>query len=218
MAQQRTSGLRRNRTNLYGVQFANLDWIWDGNAGDEVYFSLYLAGPSMIMNTDGLTLNGVPPMVDLNTMATAIAAHLTPTQLVLDFGYPQGAGSSFYMPVNTPQFRGEFGEFLGCKQLVVPAPAPGPADIVITAVGSATNTVTLYAFTGAAGLAMRNLPVITNDTNAQNATSVTTDGNSIVATFASTVNLGDSISWAGGTTDWLNDTLGGLTAGSIVVP
>lgn len=218
MSQQRTSALRRVRPNIRGVQFATVDWVYDSNAAGVVFFRIDIPPGTQVNPLTGYALDGIPQIFNVNSAAFPIAAELQDPYLKLTYAVDQSAPQQWRLSPNDAALRGPFGEYLCAKTLVLPSPPVVPANTVGTTIVAGALDVTIAGFTGPLGLAMRNLPLVRNETQAVNALAVSTDGTSILATFAAPPLSGDSVSFGSDAANWLNVTGGSLQNDTLIIP
>tara|TARA_R110000868_G_scaffold345116_1_gene606219 strand:- start:31 stop:687 length:657 start_codon:yes stop_codon:yes gene_type:complete len=218
MAQQRTSALRRNKPNIYGVQYSTVDWVFDSYTGNQVFFRIDQPPGTQVTDFEGYTLNGVPAIFDIHSGQYATAAVFQVPYLRVTFPTTQSYPLGYRLANVDPAFRGRFGEYLCIKSVIPQVAPPSPVNITIGNATISGNDIIFGGFSGANQLAMRNLPVINNTTQGAAAISVTTDGLQIVATFAAPPMSGDSVDVDGGSTNWLNPTGGNLNGGTFLLP
>lgn len=216
--QQRTPGLRRTLGVRTTSEFSTVDWLPAAYTATGIRFSLWPANAQYQDTTRDYVLQGIPRMFLSTYAQPAIAAAWNKPYLDLDWGVPTDDTMQLTLAPNDPAFRGPMGEYLSGKHIIGVIPPPVPVDSSPTVGTPVGMDVQLSSMSGPATLALRNFPVISNDTQFIGATAVWTDGGTIYATFGSPAASGDQISWGTDPANWLNDTGGTLAPGSLILP
>lgn len=203
---------------MFGVQLSTVDWIPAAYTPTGIRFSLWPANSQYQDTTRDYVLKGIPVMFLSSYAQPAIAAAWNKPYLDLDWGVPTDDTMQLTLAPNDPAFRGPLGEYLSGKHIVGVIPPTPPVDYAPTVITVVGSDVTLTGSATGTPLAMRNLPVIDNDTNPGPAIAVNTDGTNIFATMPAPPSPGDVISFGSDPGNWLTPTGGTLAAGTLVVP
>lgn len=215
--QQRTSGLRRVRENIYGAQLPTVDWAFDSVVGFDVYFRIQSPVGVNVPTLDGYRLQGIPQIYDAQNAFMPTAAQIIDPYLVLTYPVSPSGTLKFNLAPTDPAFRGRVGEYLCSKEIVIPVPAP-PTNGVVTS-GNFSGAVGDFYLSGAGGqLYVQGLPVIMNTTQSDPAIRVSINGGTLQAEFTLPINSADVFDYSATAGSFLNATGGQLDTFNITMP
>jgi len=216
--QQRTSGQRRTATNIRGVQYASIDWVWADTVGNVAEFRLELNDGLTIGTVEGLTLQGVPQMWCSAGSTTPNAASIVGTSLFLTWGIAPVAGSTFRMPANDLALRGRFGEFLSMATKFTPLPFVPPLNNTAVYWTHAGFNLELTDLQEGGASFVNSVPNFYNVTQSDPAVRVSVSSNIIYVEFGSLLNSGDQIDYTQDSNYLRNITGGGMQSQTWFMP
>lgn len=174
--------------------------------GNTIVFDAMLYGVALIMA-------GIPAITGTGVSGPCVAVTEATDQVIFEFGSPPTPGGTFVLQSGDPALRTVWGGYVAALNFVLPSGGPPVSPVTrknYDAAITGANEVTMDFTDGAMAVADGALASFINQTKAESPDTAVVEGSTIVCTYPSNPDPGDTIAYDPAAADCWNDTPGAL--------
>ena len=213
--QQRTSGLRRNIPVFSVPQYPTFDWDIAVVSETQIKFFPFIFGTTVVDTETVWTTFGVLQMQNLNDDQYPVSMVKDGNGWLLNYAAPMAPTRRFFLAPADPAIRGAFGALAISKTWIETSTPVVGNNSFVAAVSTGTGVNVEVSNTYGANF-MTTVPPFQNQTTSEYASAVVLSGTTVIVTFPSVANPGDSIWCPGSGAFWLNQSGGNIDNNTLV--